>query len=182
MIELIRVPVIIPGEPLSRANISLDYKLKNVPAEKINNPKLREKKKRWDATNSYKDLVVYTLMDYKNANRFQTIRLPYMVFVHLMLVFSFKKSNRPAELRKDLDNCEKLIWDALEASKLIEDDSQVCHKIVHKAVSPDKPRLEIYSIAASQDPANIPNWIRERASFLQTNRIYGKSEKPLNIV
>ena len=72
MIEILRTPIIITGEPLSRANINLDYRLKNDPVHKIKTNQLRAKKFRWYQTHENKDRNINELYNVTKNNKIQT--------------------------------------------------------------------------------------------------------------
>lgn len=155
MIELIKGdPLIIDGDPLSKANLSMDYRLKNVPVHKINNGMLAGKKRRFEMCNCYKDLIVWTLRKYFGAGtKYPLLPLDQPVYIAMELCFLYKKKGGKAQhLRKDMDNCEKLIYDALEAAGVYENDSQIVLKIVQKTISSDTPCLKIRSISSGLDP------------------------------
>jgi len=141
MKELLRAPIIIPGQPLSRGNIALDYRLAKVPAHKINNPTLAAKKLRWDKNNAWKDEIAWTI----KAARPQIASPDVGIGICMDVVFKYK-SGEAHDLCADLDNVEKCIYDAIEKSGIIPNDKQIIQKMIRKRVDKKYPRLIIYSI------------------------------------
>lgn len=168
MLELLREPIVLPYEPPSKANIAFDYRLKNVPAHLIRNKGLAAKKRRLDMCNTYKDVLAYTV---KAKCTWKVLRCA-KVAIHLSFYFAPKSKKKPelnpALLKKDCDNVEKLVWDALEAAGLFEGgDHQVCHHITDKYIDADLPRLVIHSIAVIEKPADLVDWLQARAVAVQ---------------
>jgi len=141
--ELLAKPLIIPGQPLSRANISMDYRLAKVPFEKIRNPILAAKKLRWDKSNAWKDEIAWSLL----AVTPKIIPASKDMAVGIMMDMVFKyQSGEAHKLRADMDNVEKGVYDAFESSGVIPDDKQIVQKWVRKRVDKKIPCLIIYSI------------------------------------
>lgn len=171
IIELLPKGLIIPGEPPSRANIGLDYKLKNVPAARIKNKGLRQKKERWDRTNLYKDQLAMLVKNQANLHGIQRAPRDALVWVNLVYYFHSVKHKNPAMLVKDSDNCMKLTKDAIAASGMIENDCQIVHEMITKQVSKEEPRLKILSIAVSDTWAHFDQWLAEQQRRL-VNEVY----------
>jgi len=168
MIEVVKGTITIPGDPPSRANIQMDYRLKNVPLHKIKNKNLKAQKLKWLKTNEYKDHLAWIVQQHASC----AIPKGHAVYVAMKMFFLYKKKGGIVQdLRKDIDNVEKLVNDALEKSGVIDDDKRICLKIVEKAVVKEHPRLEIYSIAGVENVSENTKteWIRNvYDSFLQS--------------
>jgi len=172
MIEMIPgSSLIIPGDPPPRANLKIDYKLKGMPTHRIKNVNLRKQKERWDASNAYNDTLALLLRSQRNKHGLPSIPEGWLVFVHMIMFFSFKKSDNPADLTRDIDNAEKGVFDAIQKSGVIADDKQIVFKLVGKQVTEKNPRLEILSIAGTQHWSDFGPWM-DRNGRLATERVY----------
>ena len=143
MRELLPKPIIIPGNPLSRANINLDYRLAKVPFHKIKNPTLAAKKLRWDKSNQWKDEIAWGIKAI--TPKIVPASPDKGIGILMDMVFKYK-SGEAHKLRTDMDNVEKGIYDALEMSGIIPNDKQIIQKMIGKRVDVKVPRLVIYSI------------------------------------
>ena len=69
MIELLKGgPIIIPVEAVPKANITINYKIKNVPAHKLKNAGARKSKERFDNAMDIRDIMVLHLKSHKNTS------------------------------------------------------------------------------------------------------------------
>jgi len=174
LIELFPEPFIIEGDIPSRANIGMNWKLKNVPAEKIKNKNLRMAKQRLDNVYASKDYLVLMLKSYKSRNQIPDLPENSLIWICMNVYFKYKKAAKGAtetDLKKDLDNAEKWIFDSFTASGIIPDDKNIVMKLVGKQVSSTKPRIEIVSLVATNSWANLPKWMASAADRT-THRIF----------
>lgn len=171
--ELVTSLITIEGEPMPKGNIHINYKTKNIPAARLKNESARQAKARWDKSLQQKDFYTLSLKSYMNRAGIhpELILDDYQVWVSCIYYFQFQKSDNPALKKKDLDNCEKLFQDAMSASGIIKDDSQITFKMIGKQVTRTKPRIEILSIAISDSFAHFGEWASLQATN-STRRIY----------
>ena len=161
--ELLSEPIVLHGEPPAKTNITIDYKLKNVPYAKISNKSLRYSKKRWESAMSTKDAWVMIMRIFKNQNSIETIKNHVFICAEFHLTSSkegvFTK-------RKDLDNCLKLFLDAIVAAELILDDSQIVAIHTFKKPTTTKPKIIIHSIASSDHLSDQVGWTKFISTIL----------------
>lgn len=146
MRDVLPFPLVIPGEPVTRVNRTIDYRVKNMHPSKIKNPRLAAAKRLWDESNCYRDVVMWTVKAFCRTHSIAPIPKDTGVLVDLTIYFKAKNPN-PATCRLDIDNILKLYLDAIEKSGLIQNDKQVTDLVVRKRVSPDKPCCVINRIA-----------------------------------
>ena len=165
MIELLPETLVILGDCPSKANLSLDWKLKNVPSFKIKNPGLRGKKKRYEEICQYQDYLRLTCQSFKNKHRIPDVPAGNMVFISMIIFFEYKKISQkkhsglgPQDFSRDMDNAEKLIYDTLATAGLYSDDKVIVQKVVTKQVTATKPRLEIVSLCHTASFSDFIKW------------------------
>lgn len=160
MIELIdpHNPIWIPGQPIPKANIELDYRVRNIPALSIRNPRLQRKKMRYDLAMVQKDMIALIIKKYAAEKRFMVDPSHTNVFISARLVFHSKTQTDPAKLKIDLDNCEKLFYDGIQASGLVKNDCQITGKLILKCVTSGQPGFGIHSIAFANSIQEVGRW------------------------
>ena len=184
-----QVPMVVPGEIPSRANIDLNYKLRNVPAHRITNAALRSKKLRWDSSNNWKDVASLLLRSHVAKYSGGAAPLGQSVAVAMRIVFPYQKAGEkkhlgklgPQHLKRDMDNVEKAIFDAVAGSLVIADDCQVIAKIVHKSITtdPKEARLEIWSIARVTTDDDLLQWHWHVMAAMGVEQAFGTTPRAM---
>lgn len=154
MIELIQInnPIVVIGNPIPKGNTTIDYRLKNVPAEKIKNLTMRQKKKRWDDMLRYQSRVAYACRMYAKRVGWVTPDKTANIAIAVEYRFECTKYKNPAFVKTDLENAQKLIGDAIEDSGIILNDKQICFQLLEKtAVEKGKGAVVIYSLAVLEN-------------------------------
>lgn len=169
--ELVDQIIIYHGEIVPKANVPFHAGSKGIPLVKLKNKGLIANKKRYMKAMQQKDEIALMLRSASNKARLWDIDKKWNVWVSMIYFFEYKKSSNAAEMKKDTDNCEKLVNDALTASGVIHDDCQITYKMIGKQVTRDNPRLEIISIAVSDTFAHFHEWVSLQAKH-STARIY----------
>lgn len=176
--ELVDQIITIDAEIVPKGNVNVHHKLRKIPAGKthtIKNAGMRKQKERLDKAYRQKDLIALTLKSHYNGQLQRggvyTCKRDWQVWTSMIFYFGYKKSINPAMLKKDMDNCEKFVQDAITASGVVQDDSQITFKMTSKQVTADRPRLEILSIAASDSWLHFKDWM-DIASANAVRRIY----------
>ena len=184
MIELLPETLVILGDCPSKANLSLDWKLKNVPSHKIKNPGLRGKKRRYEEICQYQDYLRLSCQSFKNKHRIPDIPAGDMVFISMILFFEYKKIAQkkhsglgPQDFSRDMDNAEKLIYDTLASAGLYSDDKVIVQKVVTKQITATKPRIEIVSLCHTKELSDFMKWQTH-----QFKRMMGRNLVPINSI
>lgn len=155
MIELLQRPVVIPGKVPSVANTHLNWRLLNVPLERLKNPATRAAKKRHDYMREWTDLAVFLLRQEAKARAPAGTR----VFVHAVVAFKPAKGNdNPAALSQDIDNPQKVILDAVQKAGVVENDKQITFLLVEKICAAGETQATVRSIAAGR-PKDKRRWL-----------------------
>jgi len=152
-------PLIIPGEPVAKANIQYP-RTKGMPANKIKNPRLRRAKEQWDMAMAAKDITILSLRSEINKRGWQKVDRNMRVWTSIVYFFEYKKSINEADLIKDVDNAEKLLADCIQESGIIPNDCQIVFRMLAKQVVKENPRIEIMSMAASDSWVHFMEWIK----------------------
>lgn len=147
MIELLRHPVTIPGKVPSMANIHLNWRMVNVPIERIKNPATLSARRAYDYAISWRDQAVFLLRAEAQA------RAPdgTAVFIHVHLAFKpAKGKDNPAALPQDVDNPAKAVLDAIQKAGIVANDKQTIFLLLEKACAAGETKATVRSIAAGR--------------------------------
>jgi Holliday junction resolvase RusA-like endonuclease len=171
--ELVDQIIVYEAEIVPKANVPFHAASRGIPIEKLKNKGLIANKRRYMKAMGQKDEIALHLRSQANKHQrpIWECQPEWHVWISMIYFFEYKKSSNAALLKKDLDNVEKLVQDALTASEVICDDSQITYKMIGKQVTRERPRLEIISIAVSDTFAHFDQWITLQAKHA-TRRIY----------
>lgn len=171
--ELIDQILIYEAEIVPKANVQFHAASRGIPIEKLKNKRLADQKRRYMKAMQQKDEIALYLRSQANKHRNPMWECGegWNVWISMIYFFEYQKSTNAALLKKDLDNCEKLVQDALTKSGVIHDDSQITYKMIGKQVTRGQPKLEIISIAVSDTFAHFDQWVALQAKHA-TTRLY----------
>lgn len=169
--ELVDQIIIYHGDIVPKGNLGFHAASRGIPIEKLKNKRLADQKRRYMKAMTQKDEIALHLKSQANKIRHWECKPEWNVWINMIYFFEFQKSANAALLKKDLDNCEKLVQDALTKSEVIVDDCQVTFKLIGKQVTRQDPRLEILSITVSDTFAHFDQWVSLQAKNA-TRRIY----------
>lgn len=164
IIELIQQgsPLVVAGNPIAKGNMHIDYRLKNVPAERIKHVRMRRDKQRWDDMLRHQSKIAHAFKVYAKKYAWDVPSKNATLAMGIRYYFESQTHKIASMIKKDLDNCQKLTCDGIEKSGIILDDAQICYQIASKhAVPKGDGCLVVYSFAVLTDgEKDFEPWVR----------------------